>query len=119
MGQINEDPVLPGSSFDRNQSVCGTVKTTDATEIGCPFQLSFQRIRPTVIGASQLTGGAFWFSHYRRCMMTANVEKPADLIVVASSDHYRLSSDFRSDIATRLAQLIDTSSVLPRIGKDS
>src|SRR5258706_9684674 len=68
-------PLFPGRDFDRLQPILRPIEITDAAEIRRAFQLTFERVCPTMIRAAHLRRSPFRFGHHGRRVVAADVEE--------------------------------------------
>ena len=56
---LDEDPFLPQTNLDRNETIHGRVEIAHAGKIRCSFQLALERVRPSVVRTAQMLSGSF------------------------------------------------------------
>jgi hypothetical protein len=117
--EFDKHPVLPDRCFDRRQTVRRAIEAANAYEIRRPTKLSFKRVCPAMIRASQVARLAFGGGHDGGGMVAANIEESAQNLIVASDNKKRFSSQLPRYVLARLAYLVGASNKLPGTRKDS
>src|SRR5262245_60675317 len=115
MVEPDEYPLLPDVSADRYQPVGRPIEVTDTGEVRSSFELSFERVRPAVIRASQMGGGAFRRGSHGRGVVAADIEEAAQLAVVSADQDDRFAGrGVAGDVLARPPKLVNPTRYLPR-----
>mgnify|MGYP003694199801 CR=1 FL=1 len=72
-----------------------------------------------MVRTTQLRRATFGCSHNGGSMMSTDIEKRAQLIVIAANQDHRFASDFSSDVIAGMHELIDARCELPGLTEDS
>ena len=110
---MHENELLPDVNAERSQAVLFTVKILDAFEVGNALERSVETIGPAVIRALQTHRRAARLSHDSGGVVTADVEKSAQLAILPADHENRLSRNFSGDVLPRRGDLFRSSDHLP------